>query len=172
MTATRPEDHLPPAHEAHGTPDKVEATLRAAEIARLRGSGLTWQQVADRLGYADRTGPRDLLQRYATRVLADNVGELRAIWNERHEQQARAMLLILANTSADPGEKARASAELTRIGARVARLNGLDAPVQVAVSAGLQAELADALGELSEVVLGEVEGVEEEQPAAIEGPDQ
>lgn len=166
MTVTRPEDHLPPASEAHGAPDKVAATLRAAEIAEKRGRGLTWAQIADEMGYADKTGPRNLLKTYASRLLADNVSEMRAIWNERHEQQARAMLLILADrNNTTVAERTRASAELTRIGARVARLNGLDAPMQVQVSAGLQAELADALGELAEVVLeGDVIEVTDEQP--------
>lgn len=169
---TRPEDVLPSASEAHGTPDKATATLRAAEIARLRGRRWTYARIAEHLGYSDRAAPRRLLQEYANRLLADNVSEMRATWNETHELQAQRMVKLVTSGNTTPEQKVRASAELTRIGARVARLNGMDAPIQVAVTAGLSSELDDALAELREAALGDdvVDAVVVEDPAELAGP--
>jgi hypothetical protein len=58
---------------------RIAAKLRAIEVIRLHGDGLTWQTIAAKLGFADASGPYRAYRRTLDRLN----------WNERraHELQ-------------------------------------------------------------------------------------
>lgn len=143
-----------------------EGAARAAEVSRLRVLGMTYQQIADRLGYADRSTPRRLLSRHLRAVLDENIGDLRRIENERMDIAVSALMPIISSRDTDASIRVRAIDSLVRVSARRAALNGLDAPITVSVQNGLET----ALAELSDLVLGEVVANEPAEAEAIEAP--
>lgn len=145
---------LPPAGDLRGVPGHDEAldTMRGLALVRDKALGLTYDQMAARHGYRQGSGARQALLRALDRHEAADVRHLRAIENARYELDQRALRTIIADPTAEPALRIRAIDARTRSAARHARLNGLDAPIQVAVSSGAQAQLADALAELEQVV--------------------
>lgn len=163
---------LPPASDRQGDPghDQALELATGAKLLADRALGFTYAQLAQRHGYADASGARQALLRALKRHEADNAQHLRAIENERYELDQAALRAIIGS-GAPAAHRIRAVDARTRAAARHARLNGLDAPVQVAISAGVQADLADALAELGEVVLGSVVDVTDELAELSEGAD-
>lgn len=156
MTTTDVE--LPPASEAQGQPGHDQATdlLRGNVLIRDRAAGMTYEQLANAHGYATPSGARQALLRALDRHEAEGAAQLRAIEHHAYLADQRVLRTIIADPNTPTSTRLRAIDTRTRSAARYARLMGLDAPVQVQISAGVQAELADALAELGEVIQGEV----------------
>ena len=159
MSDALPDVPLPPPGDRQGAPGHDQATDRANAIRllTLRAAGMSYEQIAQEVGYADGSGARQALLRALQRHESENVAELRQIENLRLDTDERALRAIIGDTQRPAGERIRAIDARTRLSARRARMNGLDAPVQVQLSAGVQAELSDALAELGEI-LGIVPG--------------
>ena len=136
--------------------DKAAVAARIAEIARLRVNGASYQQIADRMGYTDRNGPRMLLMRHMRAQAVENVAEMRLIENERLDAVHLVATSIMQDKSHTPMERLRAGETIIRNSARRSALNGLDAPITMEVRQGMQA----AFAELSQLVLGEVISVD------------
>lgn len=157
-----------PASETQGDPGHDVATeyAKGARLVRLRAARLTYQQIAEEEGYADAAGARNALVRALKRHEAENVTELRALENLSLDDDERALRTIIL--TGKPADKIAAVNARVRLSARRARLNGLDAPLQIALSAGVAADLADALAEaeavFTEVVPGMVTSVRDESP--------
>lgn len=148
---------LGPASADQGTPghDLARATARRAQVVRDRLAGLSYQEIADKHGYRDKSAARDVVIRALTRVEAKQVEEYRTVENARLDLITLAMTPIMVGQTEKPSDRIAAAGALLRTSERRARLNGLDAPTRVEVTAGAQAMLDDALTELREVVLGE-----------------
>ena len=157
---------LPPASARRGDPGHDQAAERASAIRllTLRAGGLTYEQIAAETGYADASGARQALLRALDRHEAENAAELRTVENLRLDTDERALRAIISDRDLPPAVRIRAIDTRTRLSARRARMNGLDAPVQVAISAGVQADLEDALAEIHDLVFGEVTAVHDETP--------
>jgi hypothetical protein len=54
--------------ESLTSPRRLKAKSRAAEVLRLRGQGFTWQQIAQRTGFADPSGPYHAYKRTLDRL--------------------------------------------------------------------------------------------------------
>lgn len=147
---------LPPASERQGDAGHDTAMERAngIRILSLRASRLTYQQIADQMGYSDAASARNALMRALDRHEAENVSQLRTLENLAMDRDERTLTTIAGDVEKKPAERIRAVDALTRLRARRARLNGLDAPVQVQISAGVQAELQAALDELEQATRG------------------
>lgn len=164
------EETATPASEAHGNPghDTADQVARGARLVRLRAQRLTYAQIAEEEGYADAASARNALMRALKRHEAENVTELRALENLGLDTDERALRAIISDRGVKAEHRIAAVNARTRVSARRARLNGLDAPLQVQVSAGVAAELADALAEaealFTEVVPGMVLAVHDEEP--------
>lgn len=161
---------IPPPSARQGDPGHDQALDRANAIRllTLRAAGMTYEQIAQEVGYADGSGARQALMRALERHEAENVTELRTIENLRLDTDERALRAIIGDTSASVKDRVAAINARTRLSARRARMNGLDAPVQVQLSAGVAAELEDALRELGDtigVVPGEVLSTHDEVAA-------
>lgn len=145
---------LPPASELRGDPghDQAMDRMRGVALMKDKALGFTYTEMAQRHGYNDHSAVRQALLRALDRHEADSAATLRAVENERYELDQRALRLLIADTTLSADKRIRAIDARTRSAARHARLNGMDAPVQVQLSAGIQAELSDALEELAEVM--------------------
>lgn len=126
-------------------PDERE---RAVEALRRRIAGETYQEIADALGYSDRSGSRRAVQRLLDRREAESVDELRAVHGARLE--------ALVATYFGPATKGDTDAAMVVLRAhdRLAKLFGTNMPDRVEVGATVTdvefAEQAAALiGELS-----------------------
>ncbi|UQS95215.1 hypothetical protein Pam4_72 [Pseudanabaena phage Pam4] len=155
---------LPPASARQGVPghDQAGERANAVRLLTLRTQGLTYEQIAEQTGYADASGARHALLRALARHEAENVSELRAIENMRLDADERTLRAIIADRASTPEQRMRAVDARTRLSARRARLNGLDAPVAVSLSPGVQAELESVLAEVEDLVLGEVSDVRDD----------
>lgn len=167
MALPDPEHQLPAASERQGDPGHDQATDRVVGIRLLtmRAAGMTYQQMADELGYASSSGARQALLRALDRHEVESAKHLRALEHEAYLSDQRVLRAIISDTSAGTSNRIKAIDARTRSSARFARLMGLDAPVQVALSVGLQAELDDALAEVRQVVMGEATDVHDDDPA-------
>lgn len=150
---------LPPASEAQGNAghDAALELARGARLLRLRAARMTYEQIASEMGYADKAAARNALIRALTRHEAENVTELRTLENLALDDDERTLRGIIADRDAPSTLRIKAIDSRTRLSARRSRLNGLDAPIQVALSAGVAADLDDALAEAEAVLVrGEV----------------
>lgn len=154
-----------PASERQGDRGHDQALDRAsgANLLRLRMMGMTYEQMATEAGYADGSGARQALLRALDRHEAENALQLRSLENLRLDGDERVLRTIIGDTTAPHAARIRAIDARTRLSARRARMNGLDAPVQVQLSAGIEADLHDALRELEEAIVpGEVTDITDE----------
>ncbi len=126
----------------------ADAAERAAEAAKLRTTGMSWQDVADALGFADASGAYRAAQD-AMRAIAEPARELRAIELARLDfalrtawqaMTAKHVTVSQGRVVLDPvsGEPLRdwapnlaAIDRVVKIGERRARLLGLDAPTKI-----------------------------------------
>jgi predicted transcriptional regulator len=162
---------IPVPAERRGTPGHDTATDRANAIRllTLRAARMTYAQIAEEMGYSDGSAARHALMRALDRHEAENVVQLRQLENLALDTDERAIRAIISDTNLKPEQRIRAVDARTRLSARRSRMNGLDAPVKVEVSASIQQELQAALEEyLSaargvETVTGEVTEVHDER---------
>lgn len=159
MTAEPIPDPLP-ASARRGEPghDQAEDRITTARLIRLRRDGMSYQQIAEQTGYADGSGARQALLRALDRHEADSARELRILENAALDADQLALRAIITDRSIDPAIRIRAIDARTRLSARRARLNGLDAPVQVAVSSEAVARLDAVLAEADEFMRTVVPG--------------
>lgn len=135
-----------------GSRDQAALATRVQTALAARREGKTWQQVADACGYTNRGAAYNAVMGHLRGQLAANVGAMREDANARHAAKIAMLEDVMYDVDAPLADRLRAADAHTRAEVQNARLNGTNAPVQVAISAGVKAELADALGELEEVL--------------------
>ena len=157
LAAVVDDAHLP-ASEAHGGnrrpgpgAPEVDPTDRARDVraVQARLGGHSWSTIAEQCGYGTANDAMRAVNRALTRHESTQVETLRAQENARLD---RAQAAIWGDVL--KGDLAAVNAFL-RISARRAKMNGLDAPTQVNVSAQTREEMETALQALSLIVLGE-----------------
>lgn len=153
-----------------GDRDKARTLERAVLALEAHRDGETWATAADRAGYTDKGTAYRAVMRLLGQRADVAATELRADANGRHAAKVVMLEDVMYDLDRPMMERLRAADVHTRVEARHARLNGLDAPVQVQISAGVQAELSDALAELAEVVMGQVEGTPTDEPVPDAAP--
>lgn len=137
-----------------GDRDQARFLSRVEYATRLRIRRLPWAEVARRAGYADKGAACTAVLGYMRRRADESAAELR--------EQESAALDYAAGLLTDRLHEPRVQDTWLRNRARYAALNGLNAPVQVALSSGAQAAMLDALAELDSLVMGSVTGVSDE----------
>ena len=96
---------------------------RERQVVALRRQGLTWQVIADQVGYSSPSGASDAYYRASYRVVADDVEGIRKLENDRLD-----LLFAAVWEQALAGDQ-KATEVCIKIMSRRARLLGLDAPV-------------------------------------------
>lgn len=126
------------------TPEQAE---RYAQVLELRKVGRTFEEVAQALGYADRSGAKHAYDAAIARIGRDTAEEMRTLENERLDDLwARTYMQLLEAEESD--EFVRLIGTLLKVSARRAGLMGLDAPRQI--------ELAGRDGGPVETDIGEI----------------
>jgi hypothetical protein len=123
------------------------ADSHRAEVMSLLMAGMTYEQIGTRLGVTRQAVER-VVARAAQAAPDQGVTMRRYVENARLD---RAQAAIWAKVL-DGDHKAISS--FLAISARRARLNGMDAPMEITVSAHVRVEMEAALSELQALVLG------------------
>lgn len=97
---------------------------REVQIVKLRRQGHTWDEIAQQLGYADKSGPQKAYLRAAARVVQEDIQDIRALEAERLDNLQNAYWL-----DAMAGD-VPAGTQVLRIMERRAKLLGLDSPIK------------------------------------------
>ena len=103
----------------------AEVMEKQNEVVKLRRGGLTWDLIAQRVGYADPSGAQRAFEAANKRVIAEDIAEIRTLETERLDLAQSAIwgkVLQGDNPSI---------ANLLRIMERRAKLLGLDQPTRI-----------------------------------------
>lgn len=142
----------------------VDTAERDAEACRLRTRGASYQQVADQLGFTDRSNARRAIQRALAEVVREAAdehvqlqldqldaltGEVLTVLEREHYVASAGRLVCDADGRPlrDDMPRLHAVDRLLRIMERRARLLGLDAPARHQVNTTSGADLGAALAE-------------------------
>lgn len=158
MTGAAPTDGRNHPEPPRGGNGKFVRSLDTAErdgkAAAMRARGASLQQIADALGYADKSHARQGITRALDATLREPAGELRAVLSDRLDTLTRKAWLILesdhwlvSNTGKivagpdgqpmrDSGPALAAIRELRALADQIAKLHGANAPVQVQAEIG------------------------------------
>lgn len=127
----------------------IDDAERDARACRLRAAGVTYQQIADQLGYSDRAAAGRAVERVLIETVSEPAETLRSLELARLDELMRRAWRVLSiehvTVSAgrvvtvdgmpvpDHGPVLAAIDRILRISERRARLLGLDAPTQMQV---------------------------------------
>lgn len=111
-----------------------EQASRYREVIRLRAAGLKFDEIAERVGYASRSGAKEAYDAALRWWGRETVDDMRTIEGERLEDVWRITFTRLLECARDPDATAEMMAvanAAVRISQRRSALFGLDAPRQV-----------------------------------------
>lgn len=101
------------------------AVPRVAQALRLRRMGYTYQQIAERVGYADESGARNAIKKANARIIRD---EARALVGWQLDQIDTALSVVLEAIAKNDKGSLWAVDRLVPLLKRQSELMGLDAP--------------------------------------------
>jgi hypothetical protein len=113
---------MPNHNAAVPSPELVDKEIRVLELRRV---GLTWQRIAEEVGYADHTGAYAAYKRAIKRTMQQPADELREQEIDRLDR-----LQVAVWPSAMKGDT-RAILTILRLMERRAKLLGLDKPIKI-----------------------------------------
>lgn len=113
---------MPNHNAAVPSPELVDKEIRVLELRRV---GLTWQRIAEEVGYADHTGAYAAYKRAIKRTMQQPADELREQEIDRLDR-----LQVAVWPSAMKGDT-RAILTIIRLMERRAKLLGLDKPIKI-----------------------------------------
>ena len=113
---------MPNHNAAVPSPELVDKEIRVLELRRV---GLTWQRIAEEVGYADHTGAYAAYKRAIKRTMQQPADELREQEVDRLDR-----LQVAVWPSAMKGDT-RAILTIIRLMERRAKLLGLDKPIKI-----------------------------------------
>lgn len=149
--------------DTHGDTNPTRRDDRAAAALDAYREHGTWAKAAEVAGYTNKGSAYRAAMKLLGRRVDATVAQLREEANARTAERMAVLSEMVYDLDLSPETRLRAHAEFTRLEARHARLNGMDAPIQVALSAGVAADLEDALAEAEAVLMpGEVLAVHDE----------
>jgi hypothetical protein len=101
---------------------RLEARQKELQALQLRIGGASWEQIAQTLGFANRSGPFHAVDRLLRQLPVESINQLRNLQRERLNG------LWLGSWPAASTGDPQAVANCMRILKRAAELDGLDAP--------------------------------------------
>lgn len=113
---------MPNHNAAVPAPELVDKELRVLELRRM---GMTWQRIAEQVGYADHTGAYAAYKRAIKRTLQQPADEIR---EQELDRIDRLQLALWPNAMKG---NSQAVSTIIRLMERRARLLGLDMPVKI-----------------------------------------
>ena len=147
-----------------------EVLTKYEEVVRLRSVGLSFQQIADRVGYAGRSGAKAAYSEAIKMWGAEAVEEHRILENERLDYLWRTTLgqIESATRENDPGTAIAAINTAIRVSSRRSSLNGLDAPRQVQLQGIDGGPLQTDIGEFLRTRLARLEEISDVSRVELE----
>jgi len=135
------------------TPARITATERRrhrdAEAAQLRASGLSYDDVADRLGFRDRGGARKAAQRALADVVQHSTDEARRLAMQRLDALRVRLVGIATDDGVATRDQVSALRVLLNVEQREAALLGLDLDSAPVIPSGhLDREIERLVGEI------------------------
>lgn len=109
-----------------GRPPSESVLDLERRVVELKRAGHTYQEIAEQVGYADRSAARRTYFRALHRDLKEAADEMRQVENDRLDRLQRAHW----NQAVEYGDE-KAAAIVLKIMDRRARLNGLDLPSKI-----------------------------------------
>ena len=128
------------------TPEEAE---RYRKVVELRRVGWTFDEIADHVGYANRSSAKSAYDAALRRWGTAAVEEARASEGERIDQLWRRVSTAIAQLGpdADPNELATLTNSAIRISGARRQLFGMDAPKQVEISGAAGGAIRTDIGE-------------------------
>jgi hypothetical protein len=129
------------------TPDEAD---RYRQVVELRRAGWTYDEIADHVGYADRSSAKRAFDAALSRWGTAAVQEVRAAEGERIDQLWRRISAAIAQLGpdADPNQLATLTNSAIRISSARRQLFGMDAPRQVEISGRDGGAIQTDIGEI------------------------
>ena len=129
------------------TPDEAD---RYREVVELRRAGWTFDEIAEHVGYADRSSAKRAFDAAVRRWGTAAVEEVRASEGERIDQLWRRVSTAIAQlgVDADPNQLATLTNSAIRISQARRQLFGMDAPRQIEVTGQDGGALRTDVGEI------------------------
>lgn len=138
-------------HQQEASPEMIEAREREERALAMKKIGANYPEIAQALGYHDRSGAKKAVSRALKRMGQEDAVEIRQIMVEQLNDLYRRTTEIYTrthplvsngkvvrdaegNTLDDDGVKLHAIATLLRVQERTSKLLGLDAPRAVELS--------------------------------------
>jgi len=116
---------------------------RDSEAAVLRAQGLSYDEVADALGYSGRSAAHKAVHRALSDVVRQSIDEARVLAQQRLDGLRRMLVNLVTETGLAPRDTIAAARALLAVEEREARLLGLDiTAAPVVTSTVLDAEIA------------------------------
>lgn len=115
---------------------KPETLEKEKKVLELRRGGLTFDLIAERLGYAHASGAHKAYMNACKRIVYEDVTEMRKSELDRLDIAQAAIWADVINGE-DAQDRARAVLALMKIMERRAKLCGLDAPIKSQVEVNI-----------------------------------
>jgi hypothetical protein len=152
----------------------AQGVVTAAEVVKLKVSGLGFVAIGERLGMSDEGARKAFYRALEQTILAtkDDADRLRAEETERLLYLiGRLRDLIEEETTSDPAVRLKAIAEARAISARLSALHGLDAPTRTQVTGKDGGPIQHAVGSLADVLRLGLSDESETPPAESNAPE-
>lgn len=143
------------------TQKKIRDRERATKAVELRVQGLTYQAIADTLGYTDRTSAQRSVDTLLKSVEVESAETLRAQGLMRHESVIREMVPLMQDPDLGIDDRVKAANVIIRAQDSLSRLMGLNVEVptidarsqtMIVEAETLSNNMRKALGRESEVI--------------------
>ena len=149
--------------QTNRTPEVIE---KYEEVVRLRALGLSFQAIAERVGYAGRSGAKEAYTQAIKMWGTEAVDELRVVENERLDHLHRVLLAKLEtlgrDAEADTGELVSIVNSAISLSRRRGLLNGLDSAKKHEVTGADGGPIQSDVGQMLRDKLALIEGNTEE----------
>jgi hypothetical protein len=127
------------------------ARVHEEEAIALRVQGLTFQQMAERMGVSTPESARRAFERGITKFSRANDDDRQKLKMEQ-DLRLRAMIAelwpTLVNTVSTVDEKTKVATVIVRVMERVAKLHGLDAPVKIEITDQMDIQIEALLDDI------------------------
>jgi hypothetical protein len=120
-----------------------EVLAKEAEVVKLRRGGLTWDLIAERVGYSHAASAQKAFERSLARVVADDVRAIRQLEYERLDLAQAAIWQKVLNADIS------AVTALIRIMERRAKLLGLDVPIKAQIDVTVREDVVREIERLA-----------------------
>lgn len=119
------------------SPERLDAAAKALEAVRLRRNGMTYQEVADEIGYSSKSSAFEAVKRGLAEVrdlTAEEAEELRTLEAMRLDGALQVAWAIMEDEDAGNETRLKAVDRVVKTSESRRKLFGLDGPIKINLS--------------------------------------